>query len=195
MLRNRVIWFDLETGGLNPFHHPIIEIAALDNFGNAFQSLLRIDKPLDPKVVQITKITDELLQSEGRNYDSVIHDFHKYISGGDLRTNHRTFMIAHNGDSFDRMFIKTAFKNVNLSVPNNIYFIDSLHLARMVMPERTSYKQEYLAEKFGIKNPKPHRAMGDVLVLQSIWDCMAELFGSKNNSRNDIIAIYNAIYF
>ena len=42
-MHTRTIWFDFETGGLNPFHHPIIEIAAIDNMGNRFESLLKID--------------------------------------------------------------------------------------------------------------------------------------------------------
>jgi len=199
MLRNRVIWFDLETGGLNPFHHPIIEIAALDNYGNAFQSLLKINRPLDPKVVEITKITDNLLNTEGREYERVIRDFYNYITGEYLinnnKTNHRIFMIAHNGDSFDRMFVKTAFKQISLNIPSNIYFIDSLHLARLVMPERTSFKQQYIAERFRINNPNAHRAMGDVIVLKEIWQKLVEKFGEINNGRNDIIAIYNYIYF
>ena len=104
-------------------------------------------------------------------------------------------MIAHNGDSFDRMFIKTAFKKYGLIMPSNIYFIDSLHLARLVMPERTSFKQEYIAERFKIHNPNAHRAMGDVLVLSQIWTHLVEKFSQINNGKNDIIAIYNYIYF
>ena len=39
---SRFIWFDLETAGFNPFHHNIIEIAAVDNFGNTFNELVSI---------------------------------------------------------------------------------------------------------------------------------------------------------
>lgn len=200
MLRNRIIWFDLETGGLNPFHHPIIEIAAVDNYGNAFQSLIRNDRPLDPKIVEITKITDEMLEKEGREHRDVINDFYSYINTGvsglsTSRKNSRTFMIAHNGDSFDRMFIKTAFKKYDITIPSSIYFIDSLHLAKLVMPERSSFKQEYIAEKFKINNPNAHRAMGDVIVLREIWQRLAQKFGEMNGGKDDIIAIYNYIYF
>ena len=192
MRGNRTIWFDLETTGLNPFHNRIIEIAAIDNDDNAFQSLIKIGVPLEPKIVEITKITDEMLNTTGAEEGPTIQAFHKYLSAS--KNNSRTFVIAHNGDSFDRMFIKTAFKKYGLSIPSNVYFIDSLHFARMTMPNRTSFKQEYLAERFKIVNLSPHRAYGDVLVLRGIWIKMVELFG-QTNPRTDIVHIYNTIYF
>ena len=36
----KLIFFDLETTGFNPFHCNIIEIAAKDNRGNTFHSLV-----------------------------------------------------------------------------------------------------------------------------------------------------------
>lgn len=188
----RTIWFDLETTGLNPFHNKIIEIAAIDNEENAFQSLIRINQSLEQKIVEITKITDEMLNTKGVEEELVIQDFYKYLIS--TKPNTRTFIVAHNGDSFDRMFIKTALKKHGLSIPSNVYFIDSLHLARMTMPNRTSFKQEYLAERFKIINPAPHRAYGDVIVLREIWNRMVELFGQTSH-RTDIVYIYNTIYF
>ena len=38
---NRVVYFDLETTGFNIFHNEIIEIAAMDNFGNSFSTLIQ----------------------------------------------------------------------------------------------------------------------------------------------------------
>jgi DNA polymerase III alpha subunit (gram-positive type) len=188
----RTIWFDLETNGLNPFHNRIIEIGAIDNDDNAFQSLIKIGTPLEQKIVDITKITDTMLDTMGVEEKIVIESFHTYLTNN--RQNTRTFMIAHNGDSFDRMFIKTAFKKYGLTIPSNIFFVDSLHLARMTMPNRTSFKQEFLAERFKITNPSPHRAYGDVIVLRGIWEKMVELF-SKLYPRSDIVYIYNTIYF
>jgi DNA polymerase III alpha subunit (gram-positive type) len=188
----RTIWFDLETTGLNPFHNRIIEIAAIDNDDNAYQSLIKIGQPLEPKITEITKITDEMLNSNGVDEKTVIDGFYTYLQSS--KVNNRTFIIAHNGDSFDRMFLKTALKKYGLSVPSNVFFIDSLHFARMTMPTRNSFKQEYLAEKFKVCNPSPHRAYGDVIVLREIWKNMVELFG-KTGERTDIAHIYNAIYY
>ena len=37
----RIIWFDIETTGFNIFHGHIIEIAAVDNIGNEFSTLIK----------------------------------------------------------------------------------------------------------------------------------------------------------
>ena len=189
----RTIWFDLETTGLNPFHNRIIEIAAVDCQDDAFQSLIKIDHPLDPKIIEITKITDAMLNENGQDEQEIMQKFHNYMTSS--RASYaRTFMIAHNGDSFDRMFLKTAMKKYGLSIPSNVFFIDSLHFARMNLPNRTSFKQEYLAERFKIANPAAHRAYGDVVVLREIWKHLVDIF-ARTNPRSDIINIYNSIYF
>lgn len=192
-MHTRTIWFDFETGGLNPFHHPIIEIAAIDNMENRFESLLKIDTPLSPKVVELTKITDELLATRGADYNTTIREFHSYITKT-TQPYTRTFMVAHNCDGFDRMFLKTALKKLGLSLPTNIFFLDSLHVARYLMPERTSFAQAYIAEKYRIDNQNPHRAMGDVCVLRSIWTKLTEVYGTKHDGQTNIIHIYNQIY-
>jgi len=189
----RTIWFDLETTGLNPFHNRIIEIAAVDCQDDAFQSLIKIEQPLDAKIIEITKITDAMLNENGQDEREIMQKFHNYMTSS-RAANARTFMIAHNGDSFDRMFLKTAMKKYGLSIPSNVFFIDSLHFARMNLPNRTSFKQEYLAERFKIANPAAHRAYGDVVVLREIWKNLVDIF-ARTNPRSDIINIYNSIYF
>jgi len=194
-MRYRTIWWDLETGGLNPFHNPIVEIGAIDNTDNQFNQLLRQEKPLDKKIVEITKITDQMIQEHGRDYEQVIREFYNYITNtpnADSKASpyRRTFMIAHNGDGFDRMFLKTAFKKYGLKIPQNIYFIDSLHFARMLLPWRYSYRQELLAQQYHIQNPHAHRALGDVIVLRQIWENLVKVYSSDN-----LIDIYNDIYF
>jgi len=198
MLRNRIIWFDLETGGLNPLIHPIIEIAALDNHGNTFQSLIKTDEHLDPKIVELTNITDELLQQNGKSHENVMKDFYQYLAGNNLppclKTNHRTFVIAHNGDRFDKVFLQHAFNKWNIIIPPSVCFIDTLRLSRMVMPELTSHRLQSIAQRFNIDTPNAHRAMGDVLVLTQIWAKLVERFGESNNGKNDVISIYNRLY-
>jgi len=189
----RTIWFDLETTGLNPFHNRIIEIAAVDCQDDAFQSLIKIGQPLDSRIIEITKITDAMLNENGQDEKELMHKFHNYMTSS-RASKARTFMIAHNGDSFDRMFLKTTLKKYGLSIPSNVFFIDSLHFARMNLPNRTSFKQEYLAERFKIANPAAHRAYGDVVVLREIWKNLVDIF-ARTNVRSDIISIYNSIYF
>jgi DNA polymerase III alpha subunit (gram-positive type) len=92
---------------------------------NRFESLLKIDSPLSPKVIELTKITDELLATRGADYNTTIREFHSYITKT-TQPYTRTFMVAHNCDGFDKMFLKTALKKLGLSLPANIFFLDSL---------------------------------------------------------------------
>ena len=40
--QERLIWFDIETTGFNIFHNEIIELSAIDNLGNSFNSFVSI---------------------------------------------------------------------------------------------------------------------------------------------------------
>ena len=39
----RYIWYDFETTGFNPYHCQIIEVGAIDNYGNKLNILLKSD--------------------------------------------------------------------------------------------------------------------------------------------------------
>jgi DNA polymerase-3 subunit epsilon/DNA polymerase-3 subunit alpha (Gram-positive type) len=192
-MRNRIIWYDLETTGLNPFHGQIIEISAKDNLGNTFDRLLRITEKLDPKVVEITKITDEMLLQEGGDYTQILIEFHNYISM-ENKKNARTFLIAHNGDGFDRMFLKTQFKTLGLRFPSSVYFLDSLYVSRMLYPKIFSHSLASLSKYFGVINRSAHRAMSDVETLEKLWSIWIVEF-ERQFGKNDMISVYNQIYF
>ena len=65
-----IFYLDFETTGLNPYHDEIIEIA-IKPYGKKeiYTKLTKplIKKKLNYKVVEITKITDQLLAEEGIN--------------------------------------------------------------------------------------------------------------------------------
>ena len=69
----RILLFDFETTGLYPDKEQIIEIGAVlmekQNGAyveiDAFDQLLLADKPLSPKIIEITHITDEILLRDG----------------------------------------------------------------------------------------------------------------------------------
>ena len=51
---NRIIIFDIETCGFNPFEHDIIEISAIDQDGNVFDTLIKPRKNIPKKITEIT---------------------------------------------------------------------------------------------------------------------------------------------
>ena len=57
----RLVWFDIETTGFNPFKNEIIEIAAVDNAGNKFEELIKPSKFIPKKITEITNISNEMV--------------------------------------------------------------------------------------------------------------------------------------
>ena len=142
MRNTRTIWFDFETTGLNPYHQKIIEISAKDNKGVIFDTLLKVDVTLDSEITKITGITNEMLSEQGKDYDTSIKNFYKYITSDNSYD--RIFMIAHNGDAFDRIFLKTQLKKLNLQLPPKVNFVDSIFVSKLLYPRIFSHSMASL---------------------------------------------------
>jgi DNA polymerase III alpha subunit (gram-positive type) len=192
MRNTRTIWFDFETTGLNPYHEKIIEISAKDSKGVVYDTLLKIDTPLSAEITKITGITNEMLETQGKPYNEAITEFYKYITSD--TTNERIFMIAHNGDAFDRIFLKTQLKKLQLQLPTKVNFIDSIFVSKLLYPKINSHSMLSLGRYFAVVNESAHRAAGDVNALCKLWDIwMTEFY--RQYGKNDIITIYNTVYF
>jgi DNA polymerase III epsilon subunit family exonuclease len=94
--------FDLETTGLNPSKHEIIEIGAVkvnrdSNKHITFQSLVKPSKKIPKKITEITGITQKMVDTDGEELESILQQFDEFI--GDLR------LVAFNAD-FDMGFFK-----------------------------------------------------------------------------------------
>lgn len=197
-MKNRIIWYDFETNGLNPYHNQIIEIFAIDNDNQTFHRLVKTPQPLDPRITELTKITDSMLVGYGVDVNDAIRDFRDFLVRGiDKRYSH-TFLVAHNGDSFDRLFLKTATNKAGCPLPHSSFqYIDTLHLARMVAPQLYNHRLSTIANYFGIKVEGDfHRAEADVRVLRSVYSYLTTRFRSEGkNEIESIVDVFNAIYF
>jgi DNA polymerase III alpha subunit (gram-positive type) len=192
MRNTRTIWFDFETTGLNPYHEKIIEISAKDNKGVVYDTLLKIDMALSPEITKITGITSEMLETQGKPYNQAIIDFYDYIISD--TNNDRIFMIAHNGDAFDKIFLKTQLKKLNLQLPSKVNFIDSIFVSKLLYPKIYSHSMLSLGKYFSVINESAHRASGDVNALYKLWNIWMNEF-NKQYGKNDIISVFNALYY
>ena len=75
----RLIFFDLETTGLNFYHDKIIEIGAIDNHGNTFEVLINPHCKLKPIIVKITGITQQQVDKNGIEEKDALEQFYDYI--------------------------------------------------------------------------------------------------------------------
>ena len=197
-MKNRIIWYDFETNGLNPYHNQIIEIFAIDNDDHTFHRLVKTPQPLDARIIELTKITDLLLSGHGVEVNDAIRDFRDFLMKGIDKRYSNTFLIAHNGDSFDRLFLKTATNKAGCPLPHSSFrYIDTLHLARMVAPQLYNHRLSTIANYFSIKvEGDLHRAESDVRMLRSVYLCLTTRFRSEGkNEVESIVDVFNAIYF
>lgn len=172
ILPEEFIVFDLETTGLNPNTHEIIEIGAVrinKNFDThiSFQALIKPNKNLPSKITEITGITQENLDSHGENIDKVLLEFVDFI--GDLR------LVAFNAD-FDMQFLRAAVKS-NYVVINNPVSC-ALKMARRAWPGLKSYKLVDLAERGGLSFRGNHRAIKDCELTTTIYIAAAKKINS-----------------
>ena len=158
---------DVETTGLNPKEEKLIEIGAVKvaegQIVDRFQSFLYPGKPLEPRIVALTGITDEMLK-DAPVPTAVVGQFKSFCE--DLP------LVGHNL-SFDYAFIKKAMVNEKLSFEKN--GLDTLRIARKYLPEMESRKLDFLCHYFHIRHTA-HRALGDAEATSMLYTRLCELF-------------------
>ena len=201
---------DFETTGLNPYYDEIIEIAikpyGIDDIYTKLTKPIKTKK-LNQKVLEITKITDDMLLNDGINiytaFDEMINFMIKYIKNKEQPI----YILAHNGTMFDFILLKNLFVNyhkknkLSQNVINIFYrfvYLDTLLLSRYLMPKRYTYSQKALSKTFNIKQTAEHRAYGDVIVLEQIFNSLIKNYCEWNSYNitdyQNTNKIYNMLY-
>jgi DNA polymerase-3 subunit epsilon len=188
---NHTIIYDFETSGLNPFHDDITEIGCkCIETDKEFTCLLKplSNRLLNKKNMEITGITNKMLSESGlptmkaycAMFDYLLEHYHKDST---------LSLIAHNGRSFDDIFLKRAHRYLQENgnhtydeMMNDIVFIDSLLLSRLVHPERYSHSMKSMCTTYNITNEAEHRAMGDVNALCNLWGYLTQQIKAKGLS-------------
>ena len=146
---------DIETTGLSPLIDDIIEIGAIKVKNNKmveeYNQLININK-------------DEMLKT-GKIPEIVLEEFINFV--GD------SVIIGHNVN-FDLSFLCDKCKkylNYNL---NNDY-IDTLYLARRLVPNSVNHKLGTLAKLFNISYEGAHRGLKDVEITFEVYNKLRKL--------------------
>ncbi len=171
---------DVETSGLNPDDDKIIEIGMakiLDGeLIDKYSTLINPRRLISPNIVELTGITQDML-ADKPVIEDIIGDILEFI--GDYP------ILGHNVN-FDYGFLKKAAVNSGYSFEKQ--GIDTLRLARRLLPEVEHKNLDYLCSYFGIDAGNSHRAYDDAV---SAWKLFLRLYSIKPDDEgfNELITL------
>ena len=173
----KVIYFDTETSGLNCRNCKIIELAMLvvedGKIVEEYNEFIDIGENLDDKIVELTGITNDILDEKGIYEDIVADDLKEKLTPG-------TLMIAHNCQ-FDLSFVynllKRHFPDDADDIVSNLNWLDTL----TVLKDRKKYPHKLIdaVDHYGIEEVNFHRAIDDTKALYDVTQALI-------NERNDL---------
>lgn len=164
---NSYVALDLETTGLNPSTDRIIEIGAAKVIDgvivSTFTTLVNPQVPVSSKVNKLTGINSQMLENQPLIGD-VIADVIEYTEDIPI--------LGHNV-IFDFSFLKKAAVNNKLNFERD--GIDTLKMARRILPNLEHKGLEYLCNYFSIYPENNHRALDDALSALKLYEKLYEL--------------------
>lgn len=170
---NEYVVLDLEMTGLSAKTDQIIEIGALKIRDNqvieTMDCLVNPKCPIPTRVVALTGITDEMVQS-GEDKDEAIRKLLDFIDG--------EILVGQN-INFDYSFLKQWA--VNHKRPLEAKACDTLKIARVLLPPEMPKKLESLCAYFGIERAREHRALDDALETWQVFEKLKEMGMSLEN--------------
>lgn len=166
----RAIYFDTETTGLDCRDCKIIELAMLTvedgRIVERYDEFINVGQPLAQNIVNLTGITNEMLENEGIDEETAAWDLKKRIT-------HGTLMIAHNCQ-FDLSFVfhllARYFEEEAYEIVSNVQWIDTL----TVLKDRKDYPHKLIdaVQHYGINEVNYHRAIDDTEALYDVTQAM-----------------------
>ncbi|MEJ5284616.1 MAG: single-stranded-DNA-specific exonuclease RecJ [Brevinematales bacterium] len=161
-----IVFLDVETTGLNPFKDEIIEIGALIVKNgiviDKFEALIKPEQPISKEIENLTNISNELLQKEGKPRDAVMTEFLNFIGERKL--------VGHNLIEFDLKFIETYLKKKGLPPLKNP-LEDTLKMSRIMLKNCKDHKLNTVANFLGIyvDTTKLHRSIADSELCAEVY--------------------------
>ena len=152
-----LVSLDIETTGLDGERDAILEIGIVKFKGEdileEWSSLINPRRPIPPKIVELTGITDEMAQT-GADLWPALHETSQFVGNATV--------IGHN-IGFDLGFLRKQ-KQLERNAS-----IDTFELASILVPHAGRYSLGALAAELGITLPATHRALDDARVTHQLY--------------------------
>lgn len=197
-MEQKLVFVDLETGGLDPKKHPIIQIAAVAvneslEAEEAFEVKIHFDeKKAAADALRKNHYHPGVWQNEGKPAEVAAKEFAAFLR------RHATLptlsakgefyrvaqLVAHNA-AFDGPFLFTWYEKLGAFLPAKRLVLCTMQLAmwQFWMPGATtpaSFKLADLCEHFGVPfhAAKAHDALADVTATFELFRAMSESVGN-----------------
>lgn len=158
---------DLETTGLHCEDDRIVEIGAVKisngKIAERFQSLVNPGRSMPPVVVNLTGITDSMLENAPTIQD-VLPKFLEWV--GDMP------VVGHNIE-FDLGFIESEAARCDAK---DSYFVnfDTMQISRSLFPMERKHRLVDLVRRFEIADNEEHRALSDAIQTYQCFEWMRQ---------------------
>ena len=159
-----LIIFDLETTGLSPACHEIIQIAAVRiqsgswELGKAFESFVRPKSAVPEMITRFTGITQRDVESAPDERGALL-EFSRFVGA-------EATLVAHNGLRFDMRFIHEACMRQQIAV-RETSVVDSREFSRKIWGGRGGHDLDTVLSRLSISSQgmRRHDARSDVNLL------------------------------
>jgi DNA polymerase-3 subunit alpha (Gram-positive type) len=170
-LDDEFVIVDIETTGLNAENDRITEIGAVKikngKILDSFCSFVNPEIPIPSFIVKLTGITDEMVK-DAPHVSDALKDLLKFIDGD--------VIVAHNAP-FDLGFLRVNAGKIGKRINNPV--IDTLQLARSMIPELKKYKLGEIAKHLNVEIESQHRALGDAMMTAKVFEKFMETLSQK----------------
>ena len=160
--------FDLETTGSSAGRGGITELGALKLWRGQvveeFSTLVNPGRLIEPFVVRLTGITDRMVAG-APPISEVMPRFEEFVEG--------SVLVGHNVH-FDCAFVTAA--RAGSPLPNPL--LDTLKLARCLVPGLRRYRLSSLVSHFGVRAMPNHRALSDAAATAGVFLRLSKLLRS-----------------
>ncbi len=166
--------FDLETTGFDSNINHIIEIGAVKVINgqivDRYSTFVNPGVQIPGRITELTSITDEDVK-DAKGIEEILPEFLEFCKD--------CVLVAHNA-SFDVGFIVAKGKLFDIGVDYTV--IDTVSLARYLLPNLSKYKLNLVAKELGIVLENHHRAVDDAFATAEIFVKFIEMLKEQGVS-------------
>jgi DNA polymerase III epsilon subunit-like protein len=190
-MKQRLIFFDLETAGIDPKRHPIIQLAAVAideqlEVLEAFEAKIRFDTRLaNAHSLRKNHYHPGVWANEARDPREVAQDFAAFLrrhasvdalSG--LGKSYRVAQLAAHNAAFDAPFLTHWFDKLDIYLPARRLILCTMQLAMWQFMDASSAPKNFqlatLCEHFGVPfhAASAHEALGDATATVRLFQAI-----------------------